>query len=223
MACLYRILMAKLRHSTKLKQSTKATIDRYCDRVSAFYISLQIPVLFWSQDNKVNLMPVADKYLLVGDDTMVQNVKAHIFAEFEKSTFRNMWYGRRSITIDIIKETKQYEALKDNNQKIGLLVCIPSQDDLSKAKYCLPEKLPSNIKCKSLLVEKQGGVDSVVENINRCTEKNPNIKHLFKGSDIKTLSPVPPTVYVNTKMDESTKQFLYFVFAICVSVYSMKR
>lgn len=150
---------------------------------------------------------------------MVENVKRQIFAEFARGTVNNIWYSRSYIDIEILNKEKQFESLKEEkNRNIGILLCLSTEMDKTKANYWLPEQLPSNVKFKYILVESPGGDDSLLKDLMESLEKDSKISKLFKGSEILTLSPAIPSVYMNKKIDESSRQFFHFCYAICVSM-----
>lgn len=145
---------------------------------------------------------------MVGDETVVRNVKDQIVAELGKPTVKNIWYGRQSIQIKIIKKEADFADLENDPIKnIGLVLCFTPEADHTTEKYCLPEKMPSTITSQIIVMENP--YDSELLQMYKTTLNNTKLvcKH-FNMSDVKVVNPfIDPKYKV---LDDSVPQIIFF-------------
>lgn len=122
-----------------------------------------------------------------------------------------------NIDIEIIEEENQYNAIKEGKSN-ALLLCLSTATDRTNVKYCLPETLPSTIKSKYVFVETKGGERYLNEAVMQYLKNDPTISTHFKDIDVNTICPVIPSKYMNMKISEASKQFIYLMYGICVSL-----
>lgn len=167
-------------------------------------------------------MPKADKYLLVGEDTVMEKIKTQIYVENTRSKVLNMWYRKEHPDIEIMKENWQYQASTDDEKNICLLLCVSSETDQKTGNYWLPAKLPPNVKCMTF-VETQFRTKELNKYVTSyLKEKQNKLWAVFKVYDFKLLSPVSSSMYMNTKIDASSRQILLVAYALSVSLMLKK-
>lgn len=86
-------------------------------------------------------MPIADKYLLVGEENIMQKVKTQIFFEYTRLNIMNLWFNRKKIDIEMSNGDDPYiDSTDDKNKRVMLMVCVSAETNEEEAKYLLPKK-----------------------------------------------------------------------------------
>lgn len=147
----------------------------------------------------------------------MEKVKTQIFVEYKRFDFRNWWYERNSVDVEILKEDWQYEASNYDNKKTQLMLCLSSETDKKDGSYWLPENLPPNTE-SIILVETQFREENLFENALFHLKNKPNILTVFAHSKFQNLYPVSDSIYMNKNINDSTRQCLYVTYALCVSL-----
>ncbi|XP_071139991.1 uncharacterized protein [Mytilus edulis] len=223
MACLFRVAKAKVRHNHRYNKSLIAAVRTWVDRGVAFNLIVSVPGLIWSKSYEKTLMPIADKYLLVGEENIMQKVKTQIFFEYTRFNIMNLWFNRKKIDIEMSNGDDPYiDSTDDKNKRVMLMVCVSAETNEEEAKYLLPKKIPSNTE-NITVVEAKRGEDNLRENALSYLKKYPMMSKLITSSKYQiVLSPATSSLYQNKQLDDSSRQCVYVIYALFMSAVLQK-
>lgn len=166
------------------------------------------------------IMPLADKYILVGEKSTMERVKKQIVFESTRLDIMNIWYKKKKIDIEILNdydEYRQYSKSKDDtNKKIIVMFCLSLEsNDRKEIQYELSNVLPVNTKYLTVVETDNGEKHLREKDLNYLMERRRR-NALF--AEFKLLSPVAYSSYPIYGLNESSRQCLYIACALFASV-----